>query len=551
MLFTRIGLRLEMSKIDFGHVRSARGIRGNAYRNAEDCVDALGCKQWASRLARDLGFDFWLLVQKYFFDEFYLRFEFIELALRFAQENPGEVSLIFVPRCASMDRYAQALGQSFSVRSRKAWKIPGMLMSSILLPLFAWAFGIMKREGGELHFENKIVCEVDGTKTLDMFKTLFVNIPGERLAFVTERWRIRDFEDLEGVNVLGLRAKGRQDIVLAAWLVSLRSLQYFKQVSCLGSHLFWIFYRFTRGRADTIDGRGNIYCTFEHLVTVKAVRNELLRASGNASVFVPMNAYVTPQYFHSEFMLNYDVMLSAGRHIEDLYPRKRATTRRYLPTGSYDSHRLIAREAGANDRHTVLMDFKGDDLLILVVSPGICDPTFNIEIKLMELVRKLTQVDGVRVVLRLKPVPPLPAFKDFYLSELDGVENLLVTAGEYDLFDFLCVADLVVTSISTAAYDLAQAGATVMFVDYLDDAELTQCWSHTEGFPLPGDGAENAIIDWIANRDSTREIWAERMTGFASYIGYRHPDFDTYRQSVQAYVQAIQQDLIASNEATR
>lgn len=551
MLFSRFGLQLEMSRIDFGHVRSARGIRGNAYRNAEECVDALGCKAWASRLAEVLGFDFWLLVQKYFFDEFYLRFEFIELALRFAQENSDEVGVIFVPRCASMDRYAQALGQVFSVRRRHTWKIPGVLASILLLPLFAWIFGIRKREDSELHFENKIVCEVDGKKTLEMFKTLFANVPEQRLAFVTERRRLADFDDLEGIHVLGLRASGRREIVRAAWLVSLLSLQYFRQAYSLGSHLFWIFYRFVRGRADTIDGRGNVYCTYEHLVTVKAVRNELLRASGNVSVFVPMNAHVTPQYFHSEFMLNYDVMLTAGQHVEDLYPRKRATTRRYLPTGSYDSHRLITREDGANERHADLMDYKGDDLLILVVSPGICDPTFNIELRLMALVRYLTRCYGVKVVLRLKPVPPLPVFKDFYRNQLEGVDNIRVTAGEYDLFDFVGVADLVVTSISNAAYDLAQAGATVMFVDYLDDAELSQCWSHTEGFPLPGEAAEKAIIDWIGNRDGTREIWAERMADFAGYIGYSHPDFDTYRQCVQAHVQAIEQELIASNGANR
>jgi hypothetical protein len=88
-------------------------------------------------------------------------------------------------------------------------------------------------------------------------------------------------------------------------------------------------------------------------------------------------------------------------------------------------------------------------------------------------------------------------------------------------------------------------------VDYLDDPELSQCWLHTEGFPLPAQEAERAINDWIGNRDGTREIWAERMADFAGYIGYRHTDFDTYRQCVQAHIRAIEQELIASNGASR
>ena len=58
MLLSRFKLNLNMGVIELGYVRSIRGVRRNAYRNAEKCIDSLGCEKWASRLNEDLGFDF-------------------------------------------------------------------------------------------------------------------------------------------------------------------------------------------------------------------------------------------------------------------------------------------------------------------------------------------------------------------------------------------------------------------------------------------------------------------------------------------------------------
>ena len=86
----------------------------------------------------------------------------------------------------------------------------------------------------------------------------------------------------------------------------------------------------------------------------------------------------------------------------------------------------------------IFYKFKGDDVLILVVSPGICQPTLNIELELMALLEDLSHLNGVKIILRLKPVEPIPIFKDFYQNHLNDKGNVMVTAGEYDLFDFMC-----------------------------------------------------------------------------------------------------------------
>ena len=74
-----------------------------------------------------------------------------------------------------------------------------------------------------------------------------------------------------------------------------------------------------------------------------------------AVCFVPLNTYVTNEHWYPEFMLNYDVVLSAGSHIKDLYSRKRAKTIKYLPTGCYVSHQSLLE----NVSRAIPSQFKG------------------------------------------------------------------------------------------------------------------------------------------------------------------------------------------------
>ena len=205
------------------------------------------------------------------------------------------------------------------------------------------------------------------------------------------------------------------------------------------------------------------------------------------------------------------------------------------------------------DRQVNLKDFKSKDILILVVSPGICEQTLNIESELMSLCRDLSHLDGVKVAVRLKPVEPLPVFKDYYKNQLSGCKDVLLTSGEYDLFDFVEVADLVVTSISNAAYDIAQAGLPSVFIDYFDDAgdtEYQPVWLKEQGFPLDKYPAKDFIIRWIKNDGSTREEWTENMRKFVDYFAYRHSDFDAYRRCVQDHVFNVAKDLTSDDTTT-
>jgi hypothetical protein len=530
-LLAPLGRNIRAEKIDFGHVGAATGIRSNAYRAAEAELEWLPGRAWAESLSPVLGLDFWLTARKFFFDEFYLRFEFLEFALRYAEEYPEEAHSLRVVG-GLPTKYRELLTCRFKMR-RSAGSSPIGLLSLALLPLFVEFFWWRKGTRGVLRLDGRIVCQVDCAKTLEMFSSLFASLPRERIVFVAEQRNAAAFEP-GTVHVLCLRDDEAGYLRRVAWPYLWRSLKHLREIGCHGNALFRLFYVLMQGRAETIGGTGNLYCTYEHLITPKWIRNAYLKAGGNQSVFVPMNTYITPLYFHSEIFLNYDVMCAAGRHIEALYRQKHALTDVYLPTGSYDSHRGIVEQRGKAARLGRLREFQGDRMLVTIVSPGICDPTYGHELKLMALARTLSQLPGVCVLVRLKPVPPQPKYANFYEEQTAGCQNLLLTAGEYELFDFLELDCLFVTSISNAAYDLAQAGAQVMFIDYLKDPELIPCWSEVPGVLLNEYEALAKVTDWLHDRNEARHRWAELMARFSAYIGYRHADFESYRSDLLA-----------------
>ena len=287
-LFARLGLKFAASRgfcskineIELGDVHSIPGVRRNAYKNAEKCVDSSAVKNGPTCFQRS-GFDFWLLVQKYFFDKFYQNFQFIELVLKFAEENPDQIRVIFVSSDNVINLYGAKLRRVFAIKYRKSLTLSKFFASILLLPLLALLLSLIKRTKFDLKINNKIICEVEDTATHEMFRSLFHDVSDHQLLFVADKWRIADIEDAKNILTLGLDAKGQRVVIKSSLLFCLRSLCHLKQVWRFGGDIFYIFYHYVCGKAATINGQKNIYCTFEHLVTFKAVRNELLRSTGN------------------------------------------------------------------------------------------------------------------------------------------------------------------------------------------------------------------------------------------------------------------------------
>ena len=527
-LAARLGRRILAEQLAFGHVTYTTGVREGAYRAAERAIDRLPGARWASKLGERLDVDLWLIARKFFFDEYYLKFEFLELALRHAEENPGE-PLLLLADLAGDAELPPRLTALFRLRQR-ANTSPLALATALLLPLFVEFFHRRKGRPGTLSFTDTVVCEVDGPATFEMFSTLFAGFPTDRLAYVCEARNASSLSD-KPVHTLRLDDAGLAYLRRAVWQFLGTSVAHGGEIASYGSRLFRLFYILMQGRAETVGGNGNLYCTYEHLVTYKAMRNSFLERHGNRTLFVPLNAHVTPLYFHSEILTNYMLMCAAGRHTEILYRKKRSLVQHYLPTGSYASHRRGSLPGDQAMRVAALAAFKGDSLAVVILSPGICDPTYTHELKLMALARELAAMPGVKVMLRLKPVEPSPKYADFYRREVEGRADLLITAGEYDLFDFLAVGDLFLTSISNSAFDLAQAGAQVMFIDYQRDPAMLLPWSAVPGVCLDERTALPIVQCWLRDEPEKRERWREKMRHFAEYIAYRHANFDAYREN--------------------
>lgn len=533
-VFEKLKIHTNAIQISFGDVQEAPGIRKNAYQTAELQIDNLGGKQWAAELSKLLGIDFELVFRKFIFDELYAKYEFIELALRHAQESGGGKHIVVLDRGWSQP-YGDRLRACMDVRY--FWNFEHLhFFSVLLLPIYLHYFWRKNRADDELIAENRIVCEVDGEKLYEMFSKIFHAYPEK--VFVIEKRYAAGFGASKlnelGIKVLGLTPAAYRFLSSAAYKYIALCFRYFRELSTYGGRLFQIFHYLIVGRAEAVSRSGNLFFTYEHSVIFKAIRNEFLRAEGSRSIFVPMNAHATPRYYHSEIFVNYDVICSAGKHTEDLYRKRRSVTSVFLPTGTYDSHRGTLDVQGKADRIARLMSFKGESVAITILSPGICDPTYSHETRLMGLARQLASQPGVKVFIRLKPLPPAPKYADFYERQTSGYPSILLTFSEFELFDFLEVTDLFVTSISNSGCDLALAGAQIMFIDYLKDPDMFLYWSVISDAVFSEDDSLDTILNWINDGDDGRfrQQFAERMVRLADYLGYGFPDFESYNSNL-------------------
>lgn len=534
-LFEKLNIKINAKIITFGDVQTATNIRRDAYKTAELYLDNVGGKQWAAELSGYLAIDFDHIRKKFFFDELYTKYEFIELVLRYAQEHPSESHLIYVDK-QFLEPYKDKLKETVQIRILRAFDAINFL-TIFLLPCFLNYFWRKNGVAGDKCFNNQIICGIDGEKLHEMFSNIFRSFPLKE--FVIEKRRATEEFSNERLNELQIKVLGltKGDYLYlrnAAYKFISCCLEHYKETSIYGSKLFRIFYALIVGRAAAIQGTGNLFFTYEHSLLTQDVRNEFLKSGGNRSIFVPMNVYATPRYFHYEIFVNYDVMCTAGKHNEDLYKERKSITNIFLATGSYDSHRGSINVQDKAERVARLKSFKGDAVAITILSPGICDPTYSHEVRLMKLARDLSRQSGVKVFVRMKPVPPIGKYADFYDTQTAGYDSILVTFSEYELTDFLEVTDLFVTSISNSACDLALCGGQVMFIDYMKEPDLHLFRSVVSDVVFTEEESFQAIMDWVNDSDhgQVRAKFKENNKKLTDYIGYKFPDFDSYKTNL-------------------
>ena len=226
-------------------------------------------------------------------------------------------------------------------------------------------------------------------------------------------------------------------------------------------------------------------------------------------------------------------MCAAGKHTLDLLAKKHAKTSIYLKAGSFDNHWGAIDKVNQTERLSKIKKFKGNNKLVTIISPGICDPTYMHEIKLMNLAKKIAKIPNTKVIIRTKPVKPVLKYSNFYDIHLENESNILLTNKEFELFDFLVDTNIFVTSISNAGSDIALAGGKILFINFMRDNDMFLFWRKIPSIVF----SEEAVFDKISqylyiNPKDEKNLINESNIELVAYLGYRFNDFKEYKENL-------------------
>lgn len=530
-------LRLPMGplvdRIYYGDIECSTGIRRSAYQQGLESI-----ARHALPLCRlDPGFpaDMDLLASKFLLDDLFSRYEFQAIAMQFARENPGKDVSLFADADLFPPMGFAVAGMPVYEQRKLQWL--HYLAGLFIAPLYLVAL-IGKHMVSTLpsHGAGQVLCEVDSMPIVDMFRNLLE--PEYTPTFFIQAHYLKNFST-DDASQLGLLVHGigkakrkRLFLLLRSWLRL--ALSDALRLSRGGVLFFDFFKSLAQGILITPEARGCTFLTFEHMSTVKAVRNELLRATGNTSVFVPFNAYAIDHFFVPEYRYNYDVLCSPCELLEQVYRLQRAATPVMLRTGAYSPHRQVLQDSDAGKRQACLAAFKGECIAITILSAGAVLGAASGERKLICLARELAAQLGVKVFIRQKPTAPEPRYASLYSEGVKGEPNILLTHAEYKLFDFLSVTDIFITSISSSAVDLCSAGANFFAVDFWHDRDLYLWQTEVEGVFIQPEQALDIIMRWVKDEPpGTRERHHERMDALRRLIAYEAGSFEAFRQGFQ------------------
>jgi len=525
-------------KLDFGHVQYATHVMKNSFLNGKKFVDEMRHGLFFEKCNRLFGINFPYIFRLLVFSEAICpRYEFHELAIRYAKENPGRKYIFHVNPNLSKN-YVEEFKRIGEVHARGYFDFVYFVMSIIISPLFLWAYWKIKGQNGSLLFNNNIICNAVKIPTYEIYKELFGIYTQTKYVISSpyaERYT-REQLDKVGIIPISLDLAGYNLLRKHVYSYVRACLSSCRELFIFGSEILLLFYNIILGRSKAPHGQGNLYITFEHFCGNFAVRNEFLRMEGSQSVFLSKNLNIFSPYDFNEIEQNYDILCSSGKHLEILYSRNSANTRIILPTGSYDIHRGIIKEDDFEQRIARLKSFKGDSIIVTFLSTGLVDRSYSYEVRLMNLAKMISRQPGVKVFIRMKTPFKMPEHNPFYDTFIENNDSIMLTGAEYELFDFLAVTDLFVTSFSSSGCDVAMCGGQIMYVDYLKSPDVFLFQEMISDVFVSEEKAFDEIMKWINDSKDglIRSRHTKIMDRLAEYMGYTFPDFETYKGNLMS-----------------
>ena len=202
------GLRFaEATELATGSISVATGLRQAAWDNARAALEKIGIQewQWTREVSELFAIDFALIVEKYYFDELYRKYIFIELALAYCKLNPAfDCRLSLDARF--LEPYANRVSGIGNLGIRRDWSflafIQGLLLIPALLLFHRWNSGADAAPA----YAGEVVCQVDDQSTYEMFSSIFGQ--SRRIRYVVERHNAAKYFDGEALRSLGIEILG-------------------------------------------------------------------------------------------------------------------------------------------------------------------------------------------------------------------------------------------------------------------------------------------------------------------------------------------------------
>ncbi len=479
------------------------------------------------------------LLKKYVLVEvLYRKYFFYELLLQYLKEHPKERIVLVADR-----RFADPYAERFAtlilcVHWRKTMPWLASLFALITLPLLMPIYWRRKVEPCADTSVKGLVCDVENERMVEGYLCLlqpditptFVVAPEYRPSVSAA-----SFSEVRLVQ-LGLSSNAYRELKLLFSAYGSIAARNFFAVSVLGGHLLRFASKLVHGRIRAPSGDDYCLLACEHHDLTKTIRNEFIRKQGGRSLLFPYSSLYVLRFYADEFFENYDYVFSPGRHYDDTLEENEATCAKVFPVGTFAIHKHGMKNTNEFPEQKLydLKEFVGNDRVVTILCPGVCKPTYPSEVKLMQLAQALGELDGVKVIVRQKPFVPEPKYDGFYESFVRGKPSILLTGMEYELFDFLPITDLFVTTYSTSACELAVCGANVLFVDCLEQDDRFIFWrSEVIGSLLVHHSvAAERIVQILEIIDDDAAEYRCDMANFSEYIGYQHGDYGRFRENL-------------------
>ncbi len=536
-----LGVRLPsgFKTIWFGDVIHAPGVRRLAYEYAKRKAEAI-LKHW-SVPPLQLAIDYKLLFEKHIVECLYAPAEFLGFATRYIEENPGNRYHVVVQKGTEIPPELDGLGVPVRKMIRFEWL--QRLSASVLIGL---QYGVLRvrqlmRRPGKM-FVKALLCEVNTPRIKSMYDEVFEGWSPQYLVAAPYRGYF------PGYQALGIyqadRKTGRHLRELNNIAADVVSLMRGNASARSGTTVDWFsFYKkLYDGLNRCPDATASVFVTYEHGCLANYARNEILKSWANISVFLPYDVYVIDHYYVPEYRYNYDVLCSSGPLLERIYARQQCKTRHFLQIGAY--WQAQSRQSVRSDSREDIRGDSGSTTTVTFLSTGIQDETISGESRLMDLAIKVSEIPGVRVVIRPKPQPPKPGYEDYLIEKFRGVKNVVLSSQEDNLLSLLDFTDLFITGMSSSAVDLCICGGNFYSIDLWKDPDMYLWQTIESGVFISEESALETISSWISDvNQTTRSAHAERMERLRSQLSYSVMDVDQFRVNLQQRLSQVLQEF--------